>query len=173
MTNQYWIYETDSNNFCRYSLGYCCKTPLLCVGVNPSTATPQKLDPTIRSVARIAHINNYDGWIMIILYPQRATKPNDMDFIMNDSICKQNLFVINSILNKYKITEIWAAWGTLITKRTYLKKCLSDIYSITSNYKWITFGPLSKAGHPHHPLYLSSNAQKENFDITSYISQLE
>ena len=166
MTNQYWIYETDSNNFCRYSLGYCCKTPLLCVGVNPSTATPQKLDPTIRSVARIAHINNYDGWIMINLYPQRATKPNDMDFIMNDSICKQNLFVINSILNKYKITEIWAAWGTLITKRTYLKKCLSDIY-------WITFGPSSKAGHPHHPLYLSSNAQKENFDITSYISQLE
>lgn len=60
MTNQNWIYETDSNNLCRYSLGNCCETPLLCVGVNPSTATPQKLDPTIRSVARIAHINNYD-----------------------------------------------------------------------------------------------------------------
>ena len=104
MTNQHWIYETDSDNFCRYSLGYCCKTPLLCV--NPSTATPEKLDPTIRSVARIAHINNYDGWIMINLYPQRATKPNDMDSIINDSICKQNLFVINSILNKYEITEI-------------------------------------------------------------------
>ena len=173
MTNQHWIYETDSDNFCRYSLGYCCKTPLLCVGVNPSTATPEKLDPTIRSVARIAHINNYDGWIMINLYPQRATKPNDMDSIINDSICKQNLFVINSILNKYEITEIWAAWGTLITKRPYLKKCLSDIYSITSNYKWITFGPSSKAGHPHHPLYLSSNARKKVFDLASYISQLK
>ena len=170
MTNQHWIYETDSDNFCRYSLGYCCKTPLLCVGVNPSTATPEKLDPTIRSVARIAH---YDGWIMINLYPQRATKPNDMDSIINDSICKQNLFVINSILNKYEITEIWAAWGTLIAKRPYLKKCLSDIYSITSNYKWITFGPSSKAGHPHHPLYLSSNAPKKVFDLASYISQLK
>lgn len=45
MTNQNWIYETDSNNLCRYSLGNCCKTPLLCVGVNPSTATLKNLIP--------------------------------------------------------------------------------------------------------------------------------
>lgn len=173
MNNHHWIYETDPDNFCRYSLGNFHKSPLLCVGVNPSTATPEKLDPTIRSVARIAQTNNYDGWIMINLYPQRATNPKDMDSIMNHSTCQENLSIIKSILDKYKITEIWAAWGTLITKRPYLKKCLSDIYTITSNYNWVTFGPSSKAGHPHHPLYLSSKAQKKNFDLAKYIDLLE
>lgn len=173
MDNQHWIYETDFDNLYRYALGYCCKKPLLCIGVNPSTATPEKLDPTIRSVARIAHINNYDGWVMINLYPQRATNPNNMDDTLNDSICKQNLSVIKSIINKYEISEIWAAWGTLITKRPYLKKCLSNIYSITADYDWITFGPSSKAGHPHHPLYLSSSAPKEFFNLSDYINHLK
>ena len=172
MKNQHWIYETDSDNLYRYSLGYCYKKPLLCVGVNPSTATPEKLDPTIRSVERIARINGYDGWIMINLYPQRATNPNDIDSAINASICKQNLAVINSIISKYEITEIWAAWGTLITKRSYLKKCLADIYAITSDYTWITFGSPSKAGHPHHPLYLKSTVQKDFFNLSSYINQL-
>lgn len=172
MVGQHWIYEINYDNSYRYALGYCDKKPLLCIGVNPSTATPDKLDPTIRSVARIAHINDYDGWIMINLYPQRATNPNNMDIVINESACKQNLSIIKSIISKYEISEIWAAWGTLITKRPYLKKCLSDIYSITSNHNWITFGPSSKAGHPHHPLYLNSKAQKEPFNLSDYLIRM-
>ncbi len=167
-----WIYDTDTNNSCRFSLGYCSTSPLLCIGVNPSTASPEKLDPTIRSVARIAKNNCYDGWLMINLYPQRSTNPDEMHQEPNETIYQQNLNIIKSILNHYSISEIWAAWGTLITKRTFLSKCLSDIYSITSDYDWITFGPVSKNGHPHHPLYLNSKAPKTLFNINNYLHSL-
>lgn len=168
--NEYsWIYDTDPDNSCRFSLGYCSKSPLLCIGVNPSTASPEKLDPTIKSVARIAKNNSYDGWIMINLYPQRSTNPNKIHQQPNDIIYQQNLYIIKSILDKYSISDIWAAWGTLITKRTFLSKCLSDIYSITSEYNWITFGATSKDGHPHHPLYLNSQASKTTFNIIEYL----
>lgn len=167
-----WLYDTDPKNLYRFSLGYCSRSPLLCIGVNPSTASPEKLDPTIQSVARIAKNNSYDGWIMINLYPQRSTNPNEMHSQLNDAIYQQNLHIIKSILDKYDISEIWAAWGTLITKRTYLLKCLSDIYSITSNYNWVTFGRISKDGHPHHPLYLNSKASKTTFNIKEYLASL-
>lgn len=167
-----WLYDTDPDNLCRFSLGYCSRSPLLCIGVNPSTASPDKLDPTIQSVARIAKNNSYDGWIMINLYPQRSTNPNEMHQQLNDTIYQQNLYIIKSILTKYDISEIWAAWGTLITKRTYLAKCLSDIYSIAYDYNWITFGSISKNGHPHHPLYLNSKASKTAFNINEYLDSL-
>lgn len=162
-----WIYNTDPENLCRYSLGYCSRSPLLCIGVNPSTASPENLDPTIQSVARIAQKNSYDGWIMINLYPQRSTNPDKMHQQLDNTIHQQNLHIIKSILDNYAISDIWAAWGTLITKRTFLSKCLTDIYSMTSDYHWITFGSTSKAGHPHHPLYLSSQASKAPFHVDS------
>ena len=68
--NEYsWIYNTSPSNSSRFTLGNCGHSPLLCIGVNPSTAVPENLDPTLKSVARIADNNSYDGWIMINLYP--------------------------------------------------------------------------------------------------------
>lgn len=172
MTDHSWIYDTDAANLCRFSLGYCARSPLLCIGVNPSTATPEKPDPTIQSVSRIAKNNGYDGWIMINLYPQRATDPNEIHQQADDNLNRQNLSVIRSILKRYSISEIWAAWGTLITKRHYLFDCLANIHAVTSGYNWITFGQLSKAGHPHHPLYLNAHAPKASFPISDYIKTL-
>lgn len=37
------------------------------------------------------------------------------------------------------------------------------------NAKWIRIGKLSKAGHPHHPLYLPNNSMFEVFRINEYI----
>lgn len=169
MKNAKWLYDIDSSNSYRYSLGYFTEKPLLCVGVNPSTATPDKLDNTIRSVARIASANKYDGWIMINLYPQRSTNPNDLHVQPITSLMQQNILTIQKILITYNISEIWAAWGTLINKRPYLKKCLADIFSLTTPSSWVTYGNLSKAGHPHHPLYLATSASKSAFDVQKYL----
>lgn len=172
MSTSKWIYKTDNDNLYRYSLGNCKKNPLICIGVNPSTASPEKLDPTIQSVSRIAQNNGYDGWIMLNLYPQRSTDPNGLDLNCNNDIHSTNIQMISNILENYDISDIWAAWGTLITKRDYLKQCLDDLYSITKDYNWVTFGKKSKNGHPHHPLYLNTNASKESFNLSNYISLL-
>ena len=172
MNNTQWIYKTDSNNRNRYILGHFSENPLLCIGVNPSTATPNNPDQTIKSVERIAKINGFDGWIMINLYPQRATNPNDMDSSMDMAIHAENLAAIKEVVEKYSIKTIWAAWGTLIEKRTYLKKCLQDIYSITTSCTWVSIGKCTKHGHPHHPLYLSTKSPINLFNIEQYIKSL-
>jgi hypothetical protein len=49
-----WLYQNNRTNTVRYVLGTEGHYPLICFGVNPSTAEPDNLDPTLKSVDRIA-----------------------------------------------------------------------------------------------------------------------
>ncbi len=168
-----WVYDTDNNNRVRYTLGTKGENTLYVFGINPSTASPAKLDNTNRAVLRHAAMNGFDSWVTLNVYPQRATDPNEMHKRVNSSIHKKNLEHIEAIFKKGDIT-VWVAWGTLIEKRAYLKKNLYDIYEISKLYsvKWIQIGKPSKAGHPHHPLYLSNEARPEVFDMDGYMEKL-
>lgn len=148
--------------------------PLICFGINPSTTEPGALDNTMKSVDRIANNNGFDSWIMLNIYPQRTTNPNDMDNKMNDIICVENLKYIEEILTRKNVT-IWAAWGALINKRKYLKKCLKEIGELSTKYKckWVCFGKKAKDGHPHHPLYLRKDEKPEDFDINDYLKSIK
>jgi hypothetical protein len=86
---------------------------------------------------------------------------------------KQNLQAIQSIFQGGKF-DIWAAWGTLIKKREYLKSCLADIYKITekNHIRWYSMGKKTKDGHPHHPLYLKKDLLLESFEMLDYIKTL-
>ena len=169
-----WIYSKSSDNSCRYVLGTIGVNPLICIGVNPSTAEPDCLDRTLESVQRISLKNGYDSWIMINIYPQRSTNPNKMHTTFDIDIHNDNVSYIKELFQKFPDADIWAAWGTLIEKREYLKFCLQSICDISRQYncQWITFGNRSKKGHPHHPLYLNQNSEKTNFDIKTYIDVL-
>ena len=69
---------------------------------------------------------------------------------------------------------IWAAWGSIIEKRDYLKQCLLDMLQIGKEYgaSWCCAGQVTKKGHPHHPLYLKKDEKIKPFDIESYLSIL-
>ena len=71
-----WLYLGNSEE--RYLLGQPGKNNLLVFGVNPSTASAgeNNLDPTIRKVRKVAEAEGFDGWIMVNLYPKRATEFN-------------------------------------------------------------------------------------------------
>ena len=158
-----WIYENNTDNSCRYVLGTVGNNPLICVGVNPSTAEENNLDRTLESVERIASLNGYDSWIMINLYPQRATNPKNLHLKSDECINKINLAHIENLLSNHKGADIWASWGTLISTRKYLKSSLKSIIDIAKKYdcNWISFGNKTKQGHPHHALYLAKNSKKE------------
>ena len=49
-----WIYEKNEDNTARYVLGTIGAHPLACFGINPSTAEPNNLDPTVRRVQLVA-----------------------------------------------------------------------------------------------------------------------
>ena len=80
-----WYYEPHTYQPYRYVLGRVGRHPLVCIGINPSTAQPGALDPTLKSVERLAAANGFDSWIMFNVYPQRATDPNDMDRVRRKS----------------------------------------------------------------------------------------
>jgi len=84
-----WIYDTNEDNSARFTLGeyedFISKT-LICFGINPSTATPEKLDNTIIKIKLFAKNNNYKNWIALNIYPQRATNPEDLHIIENHRI---------------------------------------------------------------------------------------
>ena len=110
-----WYYEPHVYMPYRYVLGRPGARPLVCIGINPSTAQPAVLaqtDPTM-----------------------------------------------------------WAAWGTLIEKRPYLPGLMREMVALTreKGTPWVTFGKRSKAGHPHHPLYLRKDAVPEPFDVEHYL----
>lgn len=169
-----WIYDHDEP-LTRYSLGQEGKNPLICFGVNPSTAVPGNLDPTVASVARFAKDQGYDGWLMFNLYPQRATNPDKMHKNFQKRIHDKNVEAIRKLLNDLPSgLHVWCAWGTLIEKRPYLSRCLKDITEVLVENKCKNFtrGNISKAGHPHHPLYLRKESNMDAFDLEEYVKDV-
>ena len=135
-----------------------------------STAQPGALDPTLKSVERLAAANGFDSWIMFNVYPQRATDPNDMDKTPDRALCDENLLWLRAVLAETEPT-MWAAWGTLIEKRDYLPGLMREMVALTRerDIPWVTFGKRSKKGHPHHPLYLRKDSTPEPFDVENYL----
>ena len=169
-----WIYEESPDGRNRFLLGKNGHKTLICCGLNPSIATPEKLDPTMKKVETIAKANGYDSYIMINLYPMRSTDPDGIHDEMNEQIVQINLEFIESIL-KSGASNIWAAWGNLIEKRTYLKNCLEGIVNLAGTYNcaWYNCGETTKEGHPRHPLYLGGGSKLKEFDIAEYCKNIK
>ncbi len=170
-----WIYAPNFYSEYRYILGTRGEKPLICIGINPSTARPDQLDNTLKSVQRIAHGNGYDSFIMFNVYAQRATKPDDMERTCNWTLHKENLEAFRYVLSLSKESAVWAAWGAIIEKRGYLADCLRDMLAVGEEHhaQWYCAGAVSKKGHPHHPLYLRKDEKLKPFDIRSYLDLME
>ena len=156
-----WLYVPNTYSEYRYILGTRGQNPLICVGINPSTAAPDDLDNTLKSVERIALHNGYDSFIMFNVYAQRATSPDDMEHELNMAMHAENMAAFRYILAVSETApSVWAAWGTIIEKRDYLPLCVRDMIKIGEEYgaKWYSAGARSKKGHPHHPLYLKKDS---------------
>ena len=172
-----WLYVPDFYTEYRYILGTRGANPLICIGINPSTAAPDDLDNTLKSVARIAAGNGYDSWIMFNVYAQRATRPDDMDRELNARLHRENMRAFEYILSHVAegvSPAIWAAWGTIIEKRPYLPHCVQDMVELGQKYSahWLCAGKCSNKGHPHHPLYLRKDEKTAEFDIEGYLKTL-
>ena len=146
----------------RFILGESGANPIICFGINPSTANDIKYDPTILKIRKIASENNCDSWVMLNLYPQRATNPNDMHEKADNNLNKKNYKVIRSVFNIYPNALTLASWGNAIEKRKYLKDCLKEILAIAPDRKWVCRGKLTVKGNPRHQLYVPDNTKLQD-----------
>ena len=166
-----WLYAPSFYSEYRYILGTRGKNPLICIGINPSTAEPDNLDNTLKSVERIALGNGFDSFIMFNVYAQRATSPDDMEKTYNPLLHRENLEAFRYVLSISEQPAIWAAWGAIIEKRKYLPECVRDMVAAGQEFgaTWHCAGAITKKGHPHHPLYLRKDEKLKPFDISAYL----
>ena len=170
-----WLYVPDFYTEYRYVLGTRGEYPVICAGINPSTAEPDNLDPTLKSVSRIAAANAFDSWMMFNVYAQRATRPDDMDTERNELLHHENMEAFRTLLQLAACSGrkpiVWAAWGAIIEKRFWLMDCGRDMYMLGEDFgaQWVCAGKCSKAGHPHHPLYLRKDELFHPFDMGGYL----
>lgn len=183
--NKLYYYSGVSKSY-RYMLGQAGKNPLIVVGINPSTATPEKLDATVRNVNRICLYQDaktkcarYDSFIMLNIYPQRDKNPDNIHKSEEVFLRNQNIEAFKWVVKKFPKAQICAAWGNSIDKRDYLFRCLKEIVDNVGADKWVKFKDIinneevdeTKAGHPFHPLYRHKNVRIVKFDIESYLKK--
>ena len=170
-----WLYAPPFYSEYRYILGTRGKNPLICIGINPSTAEPDNLDNTLKSVERIALSNGFDSFIMFNVYAQRATNPDTMERTCNELLHAENLEAFRHVLSIADKPAVWAAWGAIIEKRKYLSACVRDMLAVGEEYgaTWYCAGAITKKGHPHHPLYLRKDEKIKPFDVSTYLDKLQ
>ena len=169
-----WLYAPNFYSEYRYLLGTRGRNPLICIGINPSTARPDALDNTLKSVERIALGNGFDSFLMFNAYAQRATSPDDMEKVYNPALHRENLEAFRYILSISENPSVWAAWGAIIEKRAYLPDCVRDLVRAGEAFgaSWYCAGAITKKGHPHHPLYLRKDEKLKPFDVKTYLESL-
>ena len=163
----YEIYHSEHDDQWRYTLGTIGKRPLITIGLNPSTATQKKLDNTVTKVEKVAQQCGFDSFIMLNLYPVRATDPQDLPSKPAPMACERNLEEIEKIIAKYPTPTIWAAWGELVMNRPYLYRTRDELFQRLAKYnpQWRRFGELTVNGHPRHPRGLSYSWTLEPYEL--------
>lgn len=148
------------------------KRNLLVIGINPSNALPAKnlLDPTMTRIRNFVFKHegdrNYDGYMVVNLYPLREPDPAQLPKEFDDDIIEENAHVIASIVQQDKY-DVWAAWGGNLTLLRKLKKSLCLIIATINavddpERTWFTVGKRVGGGeHPRHPLYTDTSITEE------------
>ena len=169
-----WIWQRTPDNRARFVLGTTGAHPLVCFGINPSTAVPGALDPTVTRVSRFAarEEDRFDSWVMLNVSPQISTDPRGMHYSLDADWKAENERRIADIVAGRPLTLL-AAWGTLIESRPYLFENLHEIVGLPelANCTWVSLGTPTKAGHPRHPLYLKSTTPLVPFDVSGYLQR--
>lgn len=168
------IYQSNQDDSARFVLGCAGERMVMCLGLNPSTASREKADTTVAKVAKVAKQSNYDGFVMVNLYPLRATITKTLPRSVDRGLYQANLTCLIETLARYQFQDIWAGWGQGIMLRSYFVDVLRAVVKHRQQLdtNWLQFGPLPLHGHPRHPSRLRYSWHFTNFDIDNYMERV-
>ncbi len=166
-----FLYKAEGNY--RYVIGQISEKPLICIGLNPSTAKPVNPDRTYCKVIQIA-LNNKNKFSSIMFFnlsPFIDKNPDNLPHTMYSKEHQKNLDIIRTILEHIDGPIVLCAWGAGIEKRPYLKTNLIDIHHcFPANTIWKRIDE-RKFNHPQHPLYAKEDIKLVDFDIKEYLNR--
>lgn len=152
------VYEYDDTRNLRFALGNYGEKTLICIGINPSSASDQESDRTMNELIKFSKTNGYDSCIMINPCPIRSARPSDLpkDSEMDGNITRMNLECIEKVLTQCVGCDALIMWGNFVTSRTYFTKSSIAIMELLLEYHITAkhIERLSNAGNPYHFTYL-------------------
>lgn len=128
------------------------------IGLNPSTATPEKLDPTVSKCEYWAQKWGFEGFVMLNLFSYRATDPAAMLMHEDPMGDPENLTAIQWVSQHAGlVVACWGNDGQHMDRSTTVKTALHDVKLCCLK--------LNMTGEPKHPLY-----HKKAVDMTDLIT---
>jgi len=119
--------------------------------LNPSTATEQQNDPTIRRCMGYASDWDYDELLITNIFAYRSTDPFQLR-LQSDPIGRENNHYLREIAKlSDRIICAWGTHGELNNRGAEVLRLLSDfdLYCLKQ----------TSGDHPSHPLYLKRSLQ--------------
>lgn len=134
--------------------------PVAVIGLNPSTATEQQDDPTVRRCIRFAEEWGHGGLIMLNLFALRSTDPRWL-ISARDPIGPANAaFLEYQTLFADRVIAAWGAHVDRIPEQAERAR-----QSLARTGRELECLGLTAAGHPRHPLYLRADTTPQPFSM--------
>lgn len=147
----------------RFLLGRLGTDPLVAICMNPSAASEEYSDRTINRIISSSKKLGHDGWVVVNLYPERATDAKNLNEF-DSLLLEENIRIITEFLSENQIKEVWGAWGNISHPALLEGKKQLMLTFKDAGVKVFTFAPLTKWGEPVHPLNRST---KQYFTVES------
>lgn len=127
------------------------------IGLNPSTADEQALDPTLRRVLAFSNGWGYGRFTMLNLFAYRATRPIEMK-LAQDPIGPENDEHIRRVARDSRL--VIAAWGTNGGHRGRDEEVVELLRGVGC---YVGCLGTTQQGHPRHPLYIKGDTLWRTF----------
>lgn len=148
-----WVKE--NGEFVQVDLPANERRQIMWIGMNPSTADEQRLDPTLRRVRAFTDALGFNTFIMTNAFAFRATLPKDMRKA-SDPVGPMNDWVLRH--TAVSCERVIACWGALsnfprslrhraASIRIMLRDAERPVYCLGRN----------DDGSPKHPLYVAAS----------------
>jgi hypothetical protein len=145
--------------------------PLIAICMNPSYADHTRTDKTVNRLIEASRDNGRPGWVMLNLYPERATDASKLS-TYDRGLSRLNCATIEQVLGRYGVTEVLGAWGGL--KYETLRRAKADVFDTLDrlSVSLFTFDGLTADSEPRHPtprgVPLQMRGDKRHLTRTGY-----
>lgn len=138
----------------RWDEGHNC----LFIGLNPSTATAESDDATVRKCAALARTWGFSGMTMANLFAVRCRYPQILSTHQNPVGPENDRFLLPEIEQAHTLVAMWGNHGL----KPYGQSTRRDQYILSFRDDWQCIG-ITKYGAPRHPLYVANSSTLVNF----------
>lgn len=132
----------------------------LFIMLNPSTATADVLDPTVRRCVGFSRAWGRGGVVILNIFALRSTDPRALK-THPDPVGPENDATIARYVTDEAYDPVVAAWGVHGTLNGRSAK-VAALIEAAAPWKLKCLGT-TKDGHPKHPLYLAADTKPELF----------